>query len=805
MSTSRRATRFAAIGAVAAVAVTGLTVAGSSFAAALTAPSSTSPFSTVDAHKNVELTWTAVAGATSYEIQLLDDDNLDVAQHLEATSPIARWTVPVTIPTGEYRWRVRALTGKTPGPWSELNTLVRGWEQAPSTFEATGVTVPTLTWAPMVDASFYEVEVSPVPFGSPLYSVDKTFVCRTEHTTLTPYGVALGGTTFVNPPGDEGSCAFGAESSQAAADAAAKAAADAAAAKAAAAAFAAAAAALAAGSPTATPTVTPTSTATASPSATPTATATAAEEPVSTKYVFAKTYYWRVRGRDGTVDTRPTSFTASPGSCVGPWLKSGVTVEPDTTLGVRKVTVQLPTTPPTAEATPECSLWSKERTFVPRAPSLGVVNTSPTGLSIVPLAAGSSSRTTASPTFSWAPVFGAVYYRFYFSRDRLIGSIDLAAETMGTSFTPYSSLVLGSTTRYWAIQACGGGATEFNDDMCSPVSAPQPISQVSTNPAAPRSFTATPTYLSATWTTGLADRSPAKAYDVRVTNTETGAATTTTTDRVANVLGSGASSLFIPSKTMAEGTYVFDVRPVDESAHLYPWSAPSRPVVIDHTTPVVKITSKGGFADRTPVSLTFSEPVSNVSASTLGVIGANGAKVAGTVAMVSSSQYTFTPKSHWLTGDYLRVWSRGVVDRAAKPVVTSASKVRASMTADSAGLALSFVTGDSTWATKSASDALSRSYRQSVDKSTTPAHASATALVYGTGVSVGVCKSPSSGAVRVYVDGKLRTTAPLFRSWTGCANSVRVMGLPRGLHRVTLVGLSTGGHGAVGIDRISTF
>lgn len=521
--------------------------------------------------------------------------------------------------------------------------------------------------------------------------------------------------------------------------------------------------------------------------------------------MFGKTYYWRVRGRDGTVDTRPTPFTASPGSCVGPWLKSGVTVQPYSTTEARILGVQIPTTPPTAEPTPECSLWSNERTFLSHEPVAGIVNSPPTTMSAMPLAAGSSSRTTASPTFSWASVPGAVYYRFYFSRDRLIGSIDLAAETWSTTFTPFSSLVLGSTTRYWAIQACGGGEMSFNDDHCGPVSAPQPISQVSTNPATPRSFTATPTYLAATWTTGLADRGPAKAYDVRVTNTETGASTTTTTDRVANVLGSGASSLFVPSATMAEGTYVFDVRPVDESAHLYPWSTPSRPVVIDHSTPVVKLTSKGGFADRAPINLTFSEPVSNVSASTLGVIGANGAKVAGTVAMVSSSRYTFTPKAHWLTGDYLRVWSRGVVDRAAKPVVTSASKVRASMTADSAGLALSFVNGDSGWATKSASDALSRSYRQSVDKSTTPAHASATALVYGTGVSVGVCKSPSSGAVRVYVDGTLRTTAPLFRSWTGCVNSVRVTGLRRGLHRVTLVAMSTGGHGAVGIDRISTF
>ena len=92
MSTSRRASKWAALGAVTTVAVSGLSVVGTGAAVAAVppAPVGLSPNSTVTAHKNVELTWTPIVGASSYQIQVLDDDNIDVARKLEGTSPIAR-------------------------------------------------------------------------------------------------------------------------------------------------------------------------------------------------------------------------------------------------------------------------------------------------------------------------------------------------------------------------------------------------------------------------------------------------------------------------------------------------------------------------------------------------------------------------------------------------------------------------------------------------------------------------------------------------------------------------------------------
>jgi hypothetical protein len=593
-------------------------------------------------------------------------------------------------------------------------------------------------------------------------------VCRTAHTTITPYAVALGGDAFVSPPGDESSCAFTAGDTATAPK--------------------------------------PTPTPTASPTGTPTATATAEPEPepeVADSYVFGKTYYWRVRGRDGTIDTRPTDFTASPGACVGPWLKSGITVETDDS-GGRVVTVPLPTEPPTAEPTPECSTWSAEKTFVPTRRSVGVVSSAPTGLSAGPLAGGSASRVTASPTFRWDRTPGAAKYRFYYSRDRLVGSVDFAAETMGTTFTPVSSLDLGSTTRYWAVQACGTGFTSTGDEECGPVSAAQPISQVTTNYTSPISLSARTGYLLATWATGAPTRSPAKFYEVQLTNTETGAMTVTQTDRLALNVDSGTSSLAFPSADMAEATYAFQVRPVDEAGRFPAWSGGSGEGVVDRTTPTVKIsTAAGRFVNRVPIGILFSEPVTNVSSSTVTIKTSTGATVPGVVRRFSASHYSFTPTSAWLTGSYSRVYTDGVVDRASKLVVASRTAVRAGTTADSPGDALKFYYGDTSWPTRTSSDAYNRNYRQTFDDASTAKKGYASVLVHGTGIAVQVCKSPKSGSVRVYIDGKLRTTTSLYRSWTGCFNTIRIAGLTRANHRVTLVGVSTNGRGVIGIDRVA--
>lgn len=795
VSTSRRTPRWAALGATATLVLSGLSVIapGSATAAPAPAPVSLSPDSG-SVLKDVELTWAPVQGATSYEVQLMDDENADVATTFNATSPIARYTVPTTLPVGEYLWRVRSLTGTTPSAWSRMATLERGWEDAATARPtADGSVLPQLSWSPIPGASFYEVEVNPVSFRSPEYAMDKSFVCRTQQTTFTPYGVAVGaGTVFSDPPGDQSSCAFGVLTSaeaKAAAEKRIKEAEEAEAAK------------------RANPTPTPSADPTATPTATPTAPAVAEPIPdpsADTTYIYGRKYFWRVRGRDGTVDERTTPFVASPGSCVGPWQRSGVDVTTDPAGGGLTATVQLPTTHDAPTTTPECSRWSGQQTFTVPGLGAGVVDVAPSGLSVTPLRGGSSSRVTASPSFAWAPVAGAFYYRFYLSRDRQIGSVDFASEIIATTITPVSSLGLGSTTRYWAVQACGIGSETVGDRNCGPITAPQPISQVTANPATPESVVSEATHLQATWRTGAVDRSAAKAYEVRLTNTETGVATLHKTDRVSTDLRGGRSTLSFPSATMAEGTYAFSVRPLDEGDRATAWSPRSQTAVIDRTAPTASILTKPGYVDHDRLVIGLSEPVTGVDASTLGVVSATGARVAGTLTAISRSKYAFTPSSPWTTGGYARLWSGAVVDRAGKRIVPVTSLVRGSTGADSAGEALRFRSGDHAWTARTSSDAVGRSYLRSQDDARTGAKASAAVTVYGTSVSVRACKSPTSGSVQVWVDGRLRTTASLYRSWTGCANQVTVGGLGRGLHQVVVVGVSTAGRGETSIDQVST-
>lgn len=749
MTNRRRSTRVLAWGAAAAVTLSTMALTGASTAAASvpSAPGTLSPNSSSDAHKNVELTWAAVSGATAYDVQLLDDDNPDLAHVYSARTTVPRFTPPVQLPDAQYRWRVRAVNGSGSGAWSTMATLTRGWENAVTGLAAVNERVPTLRWSPLPDASFYEVEISRRSFRSPQYSRKDSFVCWTAQTTYTPYGVTLG-SGFDAAPGNMSACTLGAASPGV-------------------------------GDP-------------------------------KKDLISGDQYYWRVRGRDGTVDARKTPFPAPSAACLGPWLNSGITIANGSSGGL-VVTVPVGETAPTSVGTPSCSDWSAESTFTPTNPGITqAAALAPTGLVASPLGTGPVGRVSADPTFHWSAVPGALSYRLYVSRDRQIGSLDLAATTQGTYLTPASGLGLTSTDHYWAVQACtvppGATVTDGTDDHqidCGPISAVQTISQVTANPAKPSSFTAHRDYLLASWTTGTASRAAAKAYDVAVTNTETGATKTSRVDRIADLTTNGSSRLTIASAALAEGTYVFRVRPVAENGRYTAWSAASPAVLLDRAAPTVKLTSAAGFVNRTPVTLTFSEPVSNVSSRTLGVATSSGAKVAGSVVRLSSTSYRFTPAAAWLTGGYHRVWTSGVVDRAHKAATAATTLVRAGTTADSAGQALRWVAGDGSWVTRSASDAYGRSFRSTADRATTKQRSYATTSVYGSKVKVGFCRSPKSGYLRVYVDGHLKRVVSQYRSWSGCGSSITVTGLSRGTHRVVVQAQAYQNRTLVSVDRIS--
>src|SRR5919112_3436778 len=780
----RRTGRVAALSAAAAISLSGLTLATPASAlAAPTAPTALAPSQSATPVKNLELTWAAVPGATSYDVEFLDDDNPDIARTYALYSgtthstTVNRYTVPTNLPVGEWRWRVRANAGGTQGTWSALATLVRGWKGQVSELAVTpeGGSLPTFSWDPLPDASFYEVQFSLAPFDTPAYDRKKTFVCYTASTQLTPYGVVVDNGMGYPAPGNEATCQFGTSSL---------------------------------------------------PDADPTAT-----------FVAGRTYHWRVRGRDGAylggstgtgTSTSPL-FTTSAGACTGPWLDSGNTVVTTTTgkldingqpiydangqpVTETKTTLTTPiggteTLPTEAVTGPECSAWSESSTFVPADlftdidPNPGV----PAGLAVGPLRTGSTSVVTGDPTFSWTAVPNAVKYRLYLSSDPDLQQNDYVLETTGTRLTPYSGLRLTSTTRYWAVQACTVTTMADTDPKnpatrqdCGDISAIQPISLVSPAAAAP-TLTPRSGYLLAGWATAPTARTREQAEFYNLQLTGPNGTVTYSTDRVASDMAVGTSTFVLPSAGLPEGAYTVRIQPVPRSKRPIAWSLSSAPVHIDVTTPTLALTSAAGFDEKDAVTPTFSEPVSNVSAATLGIASAaDGSHVPGSVTPTSATTYRFNPSVHWVPGQSYRPWvSPTVVDRAAKSVVVSATSRRTATMVDSTSELMTYTAGDSAWALRTASDAVGLSYRSTTDKATTMKRASASTLVHGTSVTVGVCKSPTSGSAAVFVDGKYVRTVSLNRSWTGCDASIPVTGLAKGTHRVTVAAVASGTKGDV--------
>jgi hypothetical protein len=745
----RRGGRLAALGTAAAVALSGFGVLAplSASAATLSAPSGLAPSDGTALLKNIELTWNPVAGATSYEVRLVDADDTV----LTATSQAPRWTVPTSTPRGNYEWTVRALGSSQRGPWSATTSLRQGWDDAPTNLRGVSGLIPAFAWDPIPDASFYEVEISDRAFsdyGAVESGRQKHWICYTTRTSFAPYGISAGKDAD-KAPGDEGNCAFASD---------------------------------------------------------PKGNETTSS--LGTKWIQGKDYYWRVRGRDGSVDARTTDFAVPSVGCTGVW--DDTLAEQDET---GQVTIPIGEKPPTYEPTPACSRWSvSSGPVTAEVPTAGTL-TAPSHLQVGPTVDGASSApsatVTASPVFSWSAVPGAFKYRVYLSRTENFLDSDVVWETQATTLAPVSDLALGATGKYWTVQACLV--------ICGPpadVHSIRRVSATTTKPAGLRAD-AEGSSLFATWATQsegtpaddlVAPRTSAKYYDVRFTNADTGdAVKVASTDRIAAAGETGLSHLLVDSSTFPEGRYTFAVRGVSETGRPLPWSNESSSVLIDRTAPTVRLTSRSGFGERQPLRLAFTEAVTRVSPATLGVRGPDGKPVPGTIRAVTPTTYDFTPNAPWVIGTYVEAWTRGVVDRAGRPAVTTAAttQLRAATTADSASTALTFVSGDRSWSKRTSSSAYGKSFRGTNDDSRTSRRAYVAATVYGRSLTVGTCKSPTSGSLQVWVDGKLRTTAKLYRSYSGCGVTVSVKGLAAARHTVKLVAVADGKRGTVSVDRVS--
>lgn len=124
-----------------------------------TAPVVTSP--SVVIAPRPQLTWTPVAGAANYEVELFDlTQDVLIANVGGVTS--TSWTPPVDLTLGEYTFRVRAFNSDgEDGFWSNPARFgyQPGVEMISPVFERLSDSTPTFVWNAVADADYYSLVV----------------------------------------------------------------------------------------------------------------------------------------------------------------------------------------------------------------------------------------------------------------------------------------------------------------------------------------------------------------------------------------------------------------------------------------------------------------------------------------------------------------------------------------------------------------------------------------------------------------------------------------------------------------------
>src|SRR6478735_3631948 len=159
--------------------------------------------------KNVVLSWSKVTGASTYQVQVSDrygnfdqedSGSEDTRPSVDVTTSLTSYAPSAKLPQAGYFWRVRV----SDSVWSAPASFIRDWDGAPTNPHIVADNVsdltqtgPTLTWGPIADASYYEVQYSPYPFVQGTDPVDggdggvdpedETSSCLTASTVFTPY------------------------------------------------------------------------------------------------------------------------------------------------------------------------------------------------------------------------------------------------------------------------------------------------------------------------------------------------------------------------------------------------------------------------------------------------------------------------------------------------------------------------------------------------------------------------------------------------------------------------------------------
>jgi hypothetical protein len=151
------------------------------------------------------LSWTAITTlpVTTYRVQISPNaefTNNTVTLPNNGLTTATEYDLPATLPHGSYFWRVRGedaagdatlWTGAAENQTNSTWQFTKTWLDAPQNLVpaggSTGVVGRTFSWSPLQDASAYQFELS-TNNNFPLSdNSEVTWVCTTNHTSITPF------------------------------------------------------------------------------------------------------------------------------------------------------------------------------------------------------------------------------------------------------------------------------------------------------------------------------------------------------------------------------------------------------------------------------------------------------------------------------------------------------------------------------------------------------------------------------------------------------------------------------------------
>jgi hypothetical protein len=503
--------------------------------------------------------------------------------------------------------------------------------------------------------------------------------------------------------------------------------------------------------------------------------------------------YWRVRGLDRYTGPGASYSTdpAAHGIADVPWKGT-----PDTSVGSDCQGDTGGGCVPAGAS--EFSAWSAGVPFAvtltapagtyntANAPTLHALTTDPDNLCTTSLTV---TTCTDFPTVSWDAAPGAALYRVTVALDAAMSNVQRIVDLASNHWTPTDSWAEGSPkgAYYVTVQACAA------DDcgVASPPLAFRKVTPRSVITSAPPPVTGEFTFAWKSYATllslesGQDETQDAYAYRVQVARDDHPSYDQVVDEQLVD------ETFYTPQKTYPDGKYVWRVQAVDSAGHGLPWST-SQTFTRDATPPkAVSVSPNGGVAVTQPLTVTFSEPVTGVSASSLGlspstsrsvtVLSPTSARITPTVALVPGATYRviLTSAIHDLSGN--AAYPLG-------PTFTVSTSV-----ADNSK-AFSYA---GTWSTRSASSAVGGSYHSALP--TSSSHPYATTKFAGAGVNLVSCLGPSNGYLDIYVDNVKKARVSLYRSFSGCGIKVAtITGLARATHTLKLVGVGAHQSGSKG-------